>query len=247
MAIVSRIGEFLSDDRLLFNLIAIHVLLVSSLIVSIVLRRLLAHGGNHLVQLTGLSWLHGMSQEASRKLKTFFFWTTLGAMALTVLGGLFYHAQGRDVRGDFSHWYEQLTWKDLWIFGRASAELALLGVGIWLGTKQLRRWLPVLHGHVAKHLEGNGHADTLKRWFGLFERYAIALLSLGAFWCPCRRRRRFPHSRGHHPVRRQVIDAVVPDIVACAIRLGGKAARPGQVPQLLGARDPAIPIWRALL
>ena len=45
---------------------------------------------------------------------------------VTILGGLFYHAQGRDVRGDFSHWYDQLTWKDLWIFGRASAELALL-------------------------------------------------------------------------------------------------------------------------
>lgn len=183
MAIISRIGEFLSDDRLLFNLIAIHVLLVSSLMASIVLRRLLAHGGNHLVQLTGLSWLQGIGQEASRKIKTFFFWATLGAMAVTIIGGLFYHAQGRDVRSDFSHWYEQLTLRDLWIFGRASAELALLGLGIWLGTRQLRRWLPVLHDYVAKHLEGNGHADTLKRWFGLFERYAIALLSLGALWC----------------------------------------------------------------
>lgn len=183
MAIISRIGEFLSDDRLLFNLIAMHVLLVSSLIASIVFRRLLAHGGNHFVNLTGLSWLQGISEEASRRIKTFFFWTTLGMMAATIVGGIFYHANGRDVRSDFSHWYDQLTWTDLWLFGRATAELVMLGVGIWLGTRQLRRWLPVLHTHVAKHLEGTGHVDSVQRWFVFFERYAIALLSLGALWC----------------------------------------------------------------
>lgn len=183
MAIISRIGEFLSDDRLLFNLIAIHVLLVTGLVASIVLRRLLVHGSNHVVHLTGLHWLEGMGKEAGRRMRVVFFWGTLGTLALFIVGGCIYHVAGRDVRGDFSQWYAQLTWRDFVRVGRAAAELCLLGVGIWLGTKQLRRWLPRLHEYVASQLASKDREETLQRWFLLLERYAISILSLGALWC----------------------------------------------------------------
>ncbi|MBM4068452.1 MAG: mechanosensitive ion channel family protein [Planctomycetes bacterium] len=184
MAIVSRIGDFLSDDRLLFNLIAIHVLLVASLVVPIVLRRLLVNGSNQLVHMTGLHWLNGLSQEAGRRLKAVCFWATLGAMTLTILGGCIYHfAAGRDVRADFEAWYAQLTWRDAFTLGRALAELCLLGLGIWLGTRQLRRWLPRLQDYLATHLVTKDREESLRRWFLLLERYGISLLCLGALWC----------------------------------------------------------------
>ncbi len=209
MAIISRIGEFLSDDRLLFNLVAVQVLLVTTLLISILLRRLLMHGSNHLVHLTGLHWLQGVSREAARRLRVLFFWVTLGTMAVLIVGGIVYHASGRDVRGDCALWYAQLTWTELFRFGRGAGELFLLALGIWLGIRQLRRWLPRLHQriadlHVSQYLAGGPppvgpppvgqagslpHAptkdkeETLQRWFRLLERYAVSLLSLGAVWC----------------------------------------------------------------
>src|SRR5260370_33053468 len=120
-------GEYLSDDRLLFNLIAIHVLLGATLIVSIVLRRLLVHGSKHVVHMTGLSWLDGVSNEAARRMRSLLFWVTLGVMATIILAGLGYHYFDNDIRHALKAWYGHLNCSRGWALGLAGGGRSPLG------------------------------------------------------------------------------------------------------------------------
>jgi len=181
MSFFTKIGAYLSDDRLLFNLIAIHALLGATLVVSIILRRLLVHGSKHVVHMTGLSWLHGVSDEASKRIRPVLFWLTLGVMATIVLGGLGYHYFQNDIRQDIKAWYANLTWAEARSMFLATVELVFLGIGSWFVARQVRRLLPWLHEQIG-HWFGKSKEDSI-RWFGILERYAITLLVLGFFWC----------------------------------------------------------------
>jgi small conductance mechanosensitive channel len=176
-----KIGEYLSDDRLLFNLVAIHVLLGATLVVSIILRRLLVHGSKHVVHMTGLRWLHGVSNEASKRIRSLLFWLTLGVMATIILGGIGYHYFQNDIRRDIKVWYANLTWAEARTIFVAVVELVFLGIGSWFLTRQVRKLLPWLHEQIG-HWFGKSKEDSL-RWFGILERYAVTLLVLGFFWC----------------------------------------------------------------
>ncbi len=55
-----------ADDRLLTNMIGLHIVLGALLIASVVMRRIIMHGGNHVVRWTGFHWLDGFSKEAVR-------------------------------------------------------------------------------------------------------------------------------------------------------------------------------------
>ena len=59
MDLHTRIGHWLSDERLLANLIGVHVSLGAILIFSVIVRRILINGGDQLVRWTGLHWLDG--------------------------------------------------------------------------------------------------------------------------------------------------------------------------------------------
>jgi small conductance mechanosensitive channel len=181
MSFFVKIGEYLSDDRLLYNLIAIHILLGATLIVSIILRRLLVHGSKHVVNMTGLTWLHGVSNEASKRIRSLLFWVTLGVMATIILFGIGYHYFENDIRHDLKAWYAHLTWAEARAMGLAVIELVFLGIGSWYVARQVRRLLPWLHEQIG-HWFGKSKEDSL-RWFGILERYAITLLVLGFFWC----------------------------------------------------------------
>src|SRR5438445_7704238 len=80
MDLHTSIGELLTDERLLFNLIAIHALIGVTLIVSMIVKQILVRGSDRLAHLTGLHWLDGVSQEAVRRARSVLFWLTLGAM-----------------------------------------------------------------------------------------------------------------------------------------------------------------------
>jgi small conductance mechanosensitive channel len=181
MDIIYIIGNFLSDDRLLFNLIAIHLLLGATLLVSVILRKLLVHGSKHMVHMTGFTWLHGVSHEASKRMRSLLFWITLGVMATIILGGIGYHFLENDIRQDIKIWYANLTWAEARAIGLALGELVLLGIGSWLLARRVRRFLPWLHEQIG-HWFGKSKEDSL-RWFGILERYAITLLVLGVIWC----------------------------------------------------------------
>ena len=80
--------NWIADDRLLTNLIGLHIILGGILFVSVVLRRIIMHGGSQLVRWTGLHWLDGFCKEAVRHIRSLRFWTTLGLRVLVVVGGV---------------------------------------------------------------------------------------------------------------------------------------------------------------
>jgi small-conductance mechanosensitive channel len=182
MDALSHLGKFFADNRFLFNLLATNLLLLTTLIVSVVLRRLLTHGSNHLVHLTGWHWLRGVSREATRRARDLLFWVTLAVMGLIVLAGATYHVCGRDIRHDLAFWYGRLTWRELVPVGLAVGELVLLGLGLWLVVRQVRRLLPGLK-RVAGQWLGKRHEESLGRWFAALERYAVVMVVLAALWC----------------------------------------------------------------
>src|SRR6266496_6477334 len=102
MDMLTRLSHFFADDRLLTNLIAVHVGLGAILVVSFIVRKLLLHGGNSLVRWTGLHWLDHVGKEANRRIRTLMFWTTLLALTATAAAGVVYHVAGRDARTDLA-------------------------------------------------------------------------------------------------------------------------------------------------
>ncbi len=182
MNLFSRIGAFLADDRLLYNLIAVHALLGAALLLSFILRRLLTQGSNRLSNLASIPWLRGLGQEAARGARTCLFWTTLIVMGLIVAVAVIYHLGGRDIRTDLAYWYTHLTLKEVFDIGLVLGELGLLRLGCWFGARQLRRFLPRFHETATRWL-GHKKEDALQRWFVLLERYAITMMLLAALWC----------------------------------------------------------------
>ncbi len=98
---LDRAREFLTDHRFIANLTTTYGIIVVMLLVSLVVRRLLAAGGERLAQWTGQRWLDGVGQAAAQQSRRLIGWLTwLGVLVLTA-AGLGYHFLGRDVREDF--------------------------------------------------------------------------------------------------------------------------------------------------
>src|SRR5262249_3580446 len=187
MNLYENILDLLSDDRFFFNLIAVHVLLAFTLIASIVIRWVLVRGGDHLVRLTGLHWLDGLSKEAVQRARTVLFWLTLGTMIVIVGGGVVYHLDGSDVRHDLNEWYHHFTRADFMHMIVAFVELVAVVVLAWTAVRWIRRLRHVLQTNTIAWLDAhhkdalptaNGHEPQhrhthLDRWFFLFERYAL--------------------------------------------------------------------------
>ncbi len=150
MDLHTHVTSWLSDDRLFANLIGMHLVLGVILLASVLLRKVLIHGGNQLVCWTGLHWLDGLSQEAVRRMRSLLFWTTLALMVLAAVASLVYQVQGRDIRVDVHAWYSQLTAREILHFGVALGELVVLAVGMVYGLRLVRNLLAGLE-HYALH------------------------------------------------------------------------------------------------
>lgn len=196
----TSLGDFLTEDRFLFNLIAIHALVGVTLIVSMIVKHILVRGSDRLAQFTGLHWLDGVSKEAMRRARAVLFWLTLGAMVLIVAGGIAYHLGGRDVRDDLTDWYDHLTRADLLRAVVALGELVAVVILTWLAVRWVRRLRHGLQTYTIRWLDQH-HADaeaqppaadeaapppprhlTLERWFFLLERYSIITLGLTSLY-----------------------------------------------------------------
>src|SRR5438132_804300 len=139
MDILKNIGDWLTDDRLITNLLGVHVLLAAILVISVIIRRIITRGGVQLIRWTGLHFLDGFSKEAIRHARTLLFWITLGLMVLTAISGIIYHLAGRDLRADALDWYNGLTAREVFEIGLALGELAVLGVGVYVGLRLINR------------------------------------------------------------------------------------------------------------
>lgn len=201
MDLHTRIGNLLSDERLLINLIGAHVLLGAVLLVSAILRKLLIRGGDHFARWTGLHWLDGVSKEATRRVRTLLFWATLCVMFAVVAGAVIYHVAGRDMRADVGTWYAQLTAKQILGLGIALGEMVLLFLGMLLALRLVRRGRSILETHALENLPSPNaellptttddkatqdnkqvHEHTVRRWFFLLERFLVIAVFLTGFW-----------------------------------------------------------------
>ncbi|MCI0378635.1 MAG: mechanosensitive ion channel family protein [Gemmataceae bacterium] len=199
MDFFNRVGDWFADDRLLANLVGLHVILAVFLVVSVILRKILMQGGDVLVRWTGLHWLDGISKEAVRKIRALLFWATVCLMLGAILGSVAYHAFGRDIRLDLSDWYQQLTAEQIFLLCLALGQLALLAVGVFFAIRLVRRGrlylekaalglTPQTSGQVigASALDAGtsqeAHRDTVRRWFDLLQRFALCTLALAALW-----------------------------------------------------------------
>jgi small conductance mechanosensitive channel len=194
--------QWLNDDRLLANLIGIHVVLAIILCVAIILRKLLKNGCEHLARLTGIQWLDGFSKEAGKGVRAIVFWSTVALMLVSVASMAAYHLSGRHIQEDLRSWYGQLTTAHLQAFGVTLGKLVALAVVTGLAFRFLRRLRVFLetyvHYHLPKHVnpELTLHAhdqptdsdrrahleDTIRRWFNVLERFAMVLLVVGGLW-----------------------------------------------------------------
>jgi small-conductance mechanosensitive channel len=201
---MDRIGNWLSDDRLLTNLIGLHIVLGAILFVSVVLRKIVTRGGSQMARWTGLHWLDGISKEAVRHVRALLFRATVGLMALAVIGGVTYHLAGRNIRLDVHAWYTQLTAREIFDFGVILGELVLLGVGLYFALRLVRRVNGPLEKYALSLLPHSGplelerldasgaaiteqqrreqHEHTVKHWFHLLQRFAVCSVVLTAIW-----------------------------------------------------------------
>src|SRR5947207_5614006 len=127
-----KVAAFLSDDRLLANLIAVHILLVGLLLLSFMIRHLLQRSGQRFLSLFGFSWLRGVTEEATGAARDLVYWLTLALMAVGMAGGAFYHFAGRDIRADgLALWHNHVTIEDAIVLGVLIGKLLGIAVGAW--------------------------------------------------------------------------------------------------------------------
>ena len=195
MDLYERITQILADDRLLANLVAIHIFLAVTLILSVFVRYVLVHGGTQLVRITGMRWLDGVGQQATRRVRAFLFWLTLLVMVVGIGAGVIYHLAGRDIRQDLLSWYEHLSATDLVRVCVVAGELIGIVFVSWVAVRTVRRLRAYLYANAKQWLPASmfssseneaetqqRYDDSLRRWFGLLDRFAMLMIGLGTVW-----------------------------------------------------------------
>lgn len=201
------LSKWLNDDRLLANLIGIHIVLAAILLVSVILRKVLKNGGDQLARWTGLPWLDSMSKEAVKGLRSMLFWMTVVMMIVSVASVAVYHVSGRDARADTQEFTGQLTLLHLTNFAIMLGKIVAIAVGVALAFRLIRKARVFLETYVHHHLPRHVHPEssttpilplqpeakpvgehrahleeTIRRWFTLVERFGISLGLIGGLW-----------------------------------------------------------------
>ena len=154
------LSKWLNDERLLANLIGIHVVLAVVLLLSIVFRKVLKSCGEQIGRWTGLTWLDKFGKEAFTGMRSILFWSTVALMIVSVGSMVVYHLSGRHIREDFQEWYAQLTSAHLMAFGMMLGKLAFLALGVAVVVRLLRRLRVFLEVQVHHYLPRHVHPDA---------------------------------------------------------------------------------------
>src|SRR4051794_21774609 len=120
------LSKWLNDERLLANLIGIHIALAVVLILSLFLRKMLKNTGEGFVRWTGMTWLDTVSKEAVRSMRSMLFWATIALMVGVVVSMVIYHFSGRHAHDDFKDLSSQLTTAHLLAFSLTAGKLVAL-------------------------------------------------------------------------------------------------------------------------
>jgi small conductance mechanosensitive channel len=178
--LISRIKQLqnpFTDDRFTANAIAVHGLIVLAILACFVLRRLLARGGQRLVERTGWKWIEPIVMESMRHGRRLVLWLTVAASVVLGVCGVIYHRAGRDIRLDAREWRAKLsheTWTQL-----GDHLGVVLGVlfAAWIGSRWLRRLHPRIEKRVIDRFGCAGNEDLLSRCVTLLVRYGAV-----GFW-----------------------------------------------------------------
>ncbi|HEX5272105.1 MAG TPA: mechanosensitive ion channel domain-containing protein [Gemmataceae bacterium] len=179
---LEHVRGLLTESRLIANVTATYGTVAVLLILSLVVRRLIGHGGEHLAHWTGMHWLDGFGREAARRTRRVVAWLTWTAVLVLAVGGVVYHVLGRDVRQDFRGWYADITaerWLDI---GLRAAGVAGLAVGGWLAVRVLQRLSALAEASVAARIGKTVTPEAVGRWFRLVRRFSIVAVCVGVIW-----------------------------------------------------------------
>lgn len=136
----TELAAFLADERLLANLIAVHVALLGLVVASLLVRQFLQLGGQRLLSWFGVAWLRGVTEEATGAARNLIYWITLAAMAACVLAAGAYHILGRDVRVDGpALWNRHVTADDIVRLGIVAGKVLAIAVGAWIACRLVHR------------------------------------------------------------------------------------------------------------
>ncbi|HKI38102.1 MAG TPA: mechanosensitive ion channel family protein [Gemmataceae bacterium] len=176
------IRDFLTESRFIANVTVSYGLIVVMILLSLLVRRLLGHGGERLAHWTGLHWLDGVGREAAHRSRRLIARLTLLGVVLLLAGGVAYHLLGRDVRTDCYEWYSRITaeqWLDVGLRAAAVFGLAVAG---WVGVRVVRRLRALLEPRVVARLGSAVKPDGVGRWFTLLQRFGSVAVCLVALW-----------------------------------------------------------------
>jgi small-conductance mechanosensitive channel len=192
MNVHAFVTDVLSDERLLANLVAIHIGLGLVLIVSILIRNAVLAGGGRMLRWFGLDRVEGVSEEAARTVRSLTFWSALFAMLAIIAGGIAYQTYGRDVRHDVLDWVRTLTAADLIGLGWTGARLVLLAIGLFLIHRMILRILVSIESGLQHALPDDAEEDlqasheareqSLRNWFVMLRRFTSVVMVLAWFW-----------------------------------------------------------------
>ncbi len=194
--------ELLANERLLANLIGIHVVLGALLLLSYLLRKSFQHGISAFIRWTELHWLNPLHERAHRMLGRILFWTTLGLMFVACAATAVYHWLGQDIRADLRHWYGRLTRDHFIAAGIVAAKVAAVMVLAVIAFRLIRRFSKMLETQVRTRLPQPtpaaldpemppelalfnrpvNYEQTVRHWFFLLERFATTAVLLGGVW-----------------------------------------------------------------
>lgn len=182
MSVSQRICDALADARLDANLLVFYGLAVVMVVLCLIVRRMLARGGNQISAWAGKHWLGTLGEEATRRARAYLAWLTLGTVLIITVGGTAYHFSGGDIRAHLSRLARRVWVADpVTMGGRCLGVVAVLAACL-CGVRLVRRLRPYLEAQVASLVGHAQNEEQLQIWFALFQRYLVIGIRLAAVW-----------------------------------------------------------------
>jgi small conductance mechanosensitive channel len=176
-----QVPSLFNDSRFTANVIAVHGLLVAAILLCLILRRMLARGGDRLIERTGWKWIEPIVEEAMRHGRRLVLWLTVAAAVVLIVAGVLYHRAGHDIREDLVKWRNRFSHEDWTQAGYHLGMVCGVLFAAWVGSRWLRRYRPTLEQRLIDRLGCAGNEELLSRLATLVVRYAsfsLAFLAL---------------------------------------------------------------------
>ncbi len=197
-------NSLLNNERLLANLIGIHLVLGALILLSVALRKAFKHGTKQCVCWTEMHWLKDAHKQAHRGMRIVLFWLTLALMILAAAGMAVYHFTGQDIRADLREWFAQITAAHIFTYGFMLGKIVVVAVLAGFAFRLVHRLAKRLEALVQHHLPRQipapevpadgartersyldqpiNYEQTVRRWFVMIERFGMTAVVLGGVW-----------------------------------------------------------------